>query len=143
MAQLLLKRMKKIYVVRYIGTILLTFCTLFTSYGQTAERDQISAAILTGNAKAISAFFIASIDLTVLNTEDVYSKEQAEVILSKFFSENKPSAFDIKHQGKSKLEDYFYIGDLNTNKGQFRLTFFLKKEANGFRVKQFRIEPAE
>ncbi len=135
--------MKKLFVFRTISTLLLALGIAALSYGQSTERDQISAAILSGNAKAVSAFFIASIDLTVLNTEDVYSKEQAEVILAKFFNENKPAAFEIKHQGKSKLEDFFYIGDLNTDKGLYRLTFFLKKESNVFRVKQFRIEPGE
>lgn len=110
------------------------------SYGQTAEKQNISKAIQNGNAKLLGGYFTKTVDLTVKDIEDVYSKDQAEVILTRFFNENKPKSYSVKHEGKSKLDDYYYIGDLVTDTGTYRLTFFLKKEGEIFRVKQLKIE---
>ncbi len=120
----------------------LFFCFLSLGlFAQSSEKEAISAAIRNGNAKALSTHLISSVDLTVENVEDVYSRDQAEVILSRFFAQHSPTGFDIKHEGKSKLEDYYYIGDLKTADTTYRLTFFLKKDGQSFRIKQLRIEP--
>ena len=110
------------------------------SYGQAAEKQNISKAIQSGNAKLLGGYFTKTVDLTVKDIEDVYSKDQAEVILTRFFNENKTKSYSVKHEGKSKLDDYYYIGDLVTATGTYRLTFFLKKEDEIFRIKQLKIE---
>ncbi len=113
------------------------------SFCQTEEKEGISAAIQSGSAQALSGYFSKSLDLTLLDIEDVYSQEQAQVILNKFFIDHKPAVFNLKHEGKSKVEDFYYIGILETNSGNFRVTFFLKKEASEFNIKQLRIEEDE
>jgi hypothetical protein len=113
----------------------------FLAFSQSVEKDGISQAIQKGDAHDLAAYFSASIDLTLLDNEDVYSDKQAEVIFNQFFADNKPKTFELKHEGKSKVEDYYYIGVLKTTNGDYRLTFFLKKEASAFKVKQIRIEP--
>ncbi len=120
--------------------VFIFFIFAINSYGQTSEKQGITIAIQTGDAKALGKYFTKIVDLTVKDVEDVYSKEQAEVILARFFSENVPTSYSVKHEGKSKLDDYYYIGDLDTSNGSYRLTFFLKKEGESFRVKQLRIE---
>lgn len=120
--------------------VFILFIFTINSYGQSSEKQGITTAIQAGDAKALGKFFTKIVDLTVKDVEDVYSKEQAEVILARFFSENVPTSYSVKHEGKSKLDDYYYIGDLVTSNGSYRLTFFLKKEGEAFRVKQLRIE---
>ena len=110
------------------------------SFGQTSEKQNISKAIQDGNAKLLGGYFTKTVDLTVKDIEGVYSKDQAEVILTRFFTENKTKSYSVKHEGKSKLDDYYYIGDLVTATGTYRLTFFLKKEGEIFRIKQLKIE---
>src|SRR5690554_5306250 len=129
--------MKKIFLLFIVSALALS------SYGQTAEKQNISKAIQEGNAKLLGGYFTKSVDLTVTDIEDVYSKDQAEVILTRFFNENKPKSYSVKHEGKSKLDDYYYIGDLVTATGTYRLTFFLKKEGEIFRIKQLKIENAD
>lgn len=126
--------MKKFFILAFFS-----LATCF-SYGQVAEKQGITKAIEAGNAKALGGYFTKTVDLTVKDIEDVYSKEQAEVILTRFFNENKTTSYTVKHEGKSKLDDYYYIGDLVTATGTYRLTFFLKKDGSVFRVKQLRIE---
>jgi len=107
---------------------------------QASEKESIANAIQDGNAKALGIHLAKSVDLTLDDLEDIYSKDQAIVILENFFSENSPTSFNLKHEGKSKLEDHFYIGDLETTAQGYRLTFFLKKEDEEFKIKQLRIE---
>ena len=97
----------------------------------------------TGNAKEMSNYFISNIDLTVDDADDVYSRAQAEMIISKFFTDNPPSGFEIRHEGKSKMEDLYRIGKLSTKNGTYRVTFFMKKEGDKFMIKQLRIEESD
>lgn len=126
--------MKKLFSVFFF---ILVF---FSAYAQEAEKSTIHNAIENGNAKVLSSHFASGVDLMVDDAEGVYSKDQAELIVSRFFSDHTPNEFILKHQGKSKLDDYYYIGNLKTDNGDFRVTFFLKKEDKKFLLKQLRIE---
>lgn len=114
--------------------------SIATVKGQTAEKNAISEAIKSGDPQKVAFYFMPSVDLTVESAEDVYSKDQAEMIIRRFFEDHVPKGFSLKHEGKSKLDDYYYIGTLNTEKGDYRLTFFLKNTDENFRIKQMRIE---
>lgn len=107
---------------------------------QDAEKDRVVDAMKMGDAHELASLFIASIDLTVKDASDVYSRAQAEQILRKFFNENQPVDVVIEHSGVSKSGDKYFIGILRTRTGYFRTTFFLKKGDAGFQVKQLRIE---
>ncbi len=109
-------------------------------FGQTAEKDGITKAIGQGSSTQVAKYFASTVDLMMLETEDVYSSKQAEVILTNFFSENKPTSFELKHEGKSKVDDYYYIGVLTSGSKTYRITFFLKKGGESFQIKQLRIE---
>lgn len=111
-----------------------------TVRAQDAEKDRVVDALRMGDAKELSALFISSIDLTVKDASDVYSRAQAEQILRKFFNENPPIDLVIEHSGVSKSGDKYFIGILRARTGYFRTTFFLKKGEQGFQVKQLRIE---
>jgi hypothetical protein len=82
------------------------------------------------------------VELTLPAKDGLMDKAQAQQMLAAFFSENTPQAFAIKHQGTSKLDDQFRIGELTTAKGTFRVTFFMKKNNNALQIKQLKIEPA-
>jgi len=125
----------KFSIILFLGLFLME-----NAFSQAAEKQSIASAIQKGDAKAVGAYFAKSVDLTLDDLEDVYSKDQAIVILENFFTENPPTSFKLKHEGKSKLEDHFYIGDLETESQNYRLTFFLKKEGSDFKLKQLRIE---
>lgn len=126
--------MKKLFL------FILISISFASARGQNGEKDAISAAIKSGDPQKIAVYFMPSVDLTVESAEDVYSKDQAEMIIRKFFENHIPKDFTLKHEGKSKLEDHYYIGTLKTDKNDYRLTFFLKKNEGEFRIKQMRIE---
>lgn len=104
-------------------------------------KDRVVTAIGNGDAAALAGHFVANVDLTLLSNSEYYSKAQAEQVLRKFFGEHEPRGLNIEHEGTSKVGDRYYIGRLRTSKGEFRVTFFLKK-ADVYQVKQLRIETA-
>lgn len=107
---------------------------------QKEVKDQVVQAINRGNAPALAKYMVANVDMTLPGSSDYYSKAQAEQMLRKFFDEHQPKALTIAHEGTNRSGDCYYIGDLATGKGDFRVTFFLKKGEEGFLVKQLRIE---
>lgn len=127
----------KIYLIA-----LLTLLFIKQGVAQQAESDAIIVALKSGQAKVLASYFMANIDFTLLNEDDVYSKSQAEAMLNDFFKKNIPNMLTIEHEGTSKTKDHYKIGTLKTNNGHYRVTFFLKKNNNVYLIKQLRIEPS-
>ncbi len=111
-----------------------------TSLAQSEVKDQVVNALGSGDAAALGRTLVSNVDLTVLNTSEYYSRAQAEQVLKKFLDEQTPQGFTVEHEGTSKMGDSYYIGRLKTQKGEYRVTFFLKKSGDAFQVKQLRIE---
>jgi hypothetical protein len=103
----------------------------------------VTAALQKGDATAIKSLCTASVDLAIPGHEDVFPADQAEKLLKKFFEAHKPISFEVKHQGTSKLNDLYRIGDLTTSTGKYRVTFFIKNGDGGMKIKQLRIEEFE
>jgi hypothetical protein len=112
------------------------------AFSQDTSND-IATAIRSGKATEVSKFFASSVNLIVLDKEDVYSKAQSELILKDFYSKHTPKSFTIVHNGVSKNGDKFAIGKLETSNGKFRVYFLLKKEGDKSVIQQFRIEPED
>ena len=103
--------------------------------------EEVSNAIRSGDAKQLASYFGSSVDLTVVNQEDVYSKAQAELIVKDFFSKNPPKNFTLLHKGSSKEGTVYGIGKLQTSNGKvFRTSFFLKMSSGRYLVQELRFE---
>ena len=103
--------------------------------------DEIANAIRSGDSKQIAMYFGNSIDLTIMNQEDVYSKAQAELIVKDFLYKNSPKTFSILHKGSSKEGTLYAIGNLVTLNGKtFRTSFFVKMGAGKYVIQELRFE---
>jgi hypothetical protein len=102
----------------------------------------ISLAFKTGNSTELSKFLNSTVQVTLLGKEDFYKKNVAETIMKDFFSEYKIKDFVIRHQGGSPDSQYA-IGNLKTEKGEFRVYFLLKKVEQELLIHQIRIYPDE
>ncbi|MFO7939273.1 MAG: DUF4783 domain-containing protein [Bacteroidales bacterium] len=115
---------------------------LNSSSGQSPQEklpSDIRIAFKVGNAKELSRFFNTTIELVILDKEDVYSKVQAEQILDKFFIDYYPKSFKFIHEG-GKGESQFAIGQLVTFNGTFRVYLLVKKKNEKPFIHQLRIE---
>jgi len=101
--------------------------------------EGIAVAIRSGNAAELSKYMNSTIELLLLDKEDFYKKSVAETILKDFFNEYKAKDFAIRHQG-AKNDAQYAIGNLKTEKGDFRVYFLLKKVDQELLIHQIRIE---
>ena len=119
------------------GCILLS--GFITSFFPEDIPEGIITAIRTGSASNLAKYFNINVELTIDNNEEIYSKEQAELILKDFFSKNTPSAFDVLHKG-GKEGSRYAIGNLTTSNGNFRITILVKIKDSQPYIHQLRIE---
>jgi len=101
--------------------------------------DEIILSLKSGNAKVLSGFFNQNIELVILENDNVYSKAQAEQIVTSFFARYQPERFSVIHQG-GKEDAHYVIGTLTTKQGAFRVYFLLKKNTGKDIIHQLRIE---
>lgn len=102
--------------------------------------EDLKLAFKAGNAQALSKYFNINVELVIQDSEDVYSKAQAEQIVKQFFIKFPPNDFVIVHQG-GKDDSKYGIGSLKTSKGNFRVYFLLKMKNGVPFIHQLRIEP--
>jgi hypothetical protein len=114
-------------------------CLAARAQEQTNIPGGISVAIKAGNASELSRYMNSTIELLLLDKEDFYKKNVAETILKDFFSEYQTRDFTIRHQG-AKSDAQYAIGNLKTEKGDFRVYLLLKKVDQELLIHQIRIE---
>jgi hypothetical protein len=100
----------------------------------------IAIAFKAGNSSELSKYMNSTVELLLLDKEDFYKKNVAETILNIFFNDYKTKDFVIRHQG-AKNDALYAIGNLKTEKGDFRVYFLLKKVDQELLIHQIRIEP--
>lgn len=128
--------MKKLF----LGTIILL---TFSAFVNPLINDNIAKALKTGNSAAVASFFNTTVDLTLPNNEGVFSKAQAELILKTFFANNKPSDFKVVHDGESKNNTLYSIGNLTTSSGVFRTYILYQEKGTNIVILELRIESEE
>jgi hypothetical protein len=92
------------------------------------------------DAETIAASFSPSLQLTTPGKQGVYSKSQAKMILSDFFSTNTPSAAKVSQQGKSENGAHFLVISLTTSTQEFKTTLFYRGSGAGMRIHELKIE---
>ncbi len=126
--------------VNMIPVVLIALSSLTLSgQDQASIPGGISIALKAGNAAELSKYMNPTVELLLLDKEDFYKKDVAETILRDFFSEYKTKDFVIRHQG-AKNDAKYAIGNLKTDKGDFRVSFLLKKVDGELLIHQIRIE---
>ncbi len=104
--------------------------------------DNLAVHLKTGNSKEIAKNFASSVELLIIDQEDVYSKAQAEQILKDFFVKNPPSKTAIIHRLNSNPNFRYGIFSLQTKSLKYRVTITLmhQKTTNSFLITELRIE---
>lgn len=84
--------------------------------------DDIVKALSKGDANTVAKYFDSSVDVTILNTSDTYSKSQAQQVLKSFFSKHSVSDFKVLHNIDSKSgSSESVVGQLTSGKKSFRV----------------------
>jgi hypothetical protein len=101
--------------------------------------DGIITAIRMGDANKLSPWFNSSVQLIILEKENVYSRSQATMIMKDFFKKHPPKSFTIIHEG-GKPKARFGIGLLKTSDQTYRIYLLIKPDNNKSVILQLRIE---
>jgi hypothetical protein len=117
-------RMKRKYFFQMAGFLLLTiFLYSFT------QKDDIVAALKTGNVEKMSKYFDNTVDVTVPGKSNSFSKGQAELVIRDFFNLNKVKNFEVQHSGSNPSSN-FIIGTLSTAGGSYRTTVYMRAKGD-------------
>ena len=114
-------------------TVLLSSFTFFTSI------DEVVTAMKNGDAAQIARFFDNTVEITMPDKSNNYSKNQAEIVLKDFFSTNGVKTFEVIHKGENAGSQYC-IGTLVTKNGSFRTTVFMKQKNDKQLLQEIRFE---
>ena len=122
--------------------LILSFVAPFSLSSQLAENISIiTKAIGDGDAATLGNYFDASVELTILDKQDVLDKTQATEAVKSFFSKNKPRSYNMVHQGTSKGNaSHYTIGDLQTASGNYRVYLYYKSVGDKVLIQEMRIE---
>ena len=134
-----------------MGKIVLIFYTLLLNTvvlsgqqaaNQNKEQDvfvPIAKYIQNGDAERLSVWFAPSLEIDILGTTNVCSRQQAKQIVKEFFNENSPKSFVITYRsGKAPM--IYAIGNLSAGGSKFRVTLFVKTQSDGNFIQQMRVE---
>jgi hypothetical protein len=132
-----MKQMKLIIILPVI--LLVTNIHVLSGQEQSGIPSGISMAIKAGNAAELSKYMNSTVEVLLLDKEDFYKKNVAEAILKDFFNSYPTKDFVIRHQG-AKNDAQYAIGNLKTEKGDFRVYFLLKKVGQELLIHQIRID---
>ena len=123
-----------------LTTLLLSSVLLLSSFKAQTSIDDVINALRSGNSSQLSVYFDESVELTLPDKSDSYSKAQAQLIVKDFFGNNVVKGFELKHKGDSQGGGHFCIGTLQTNAGNFRSTVFMKIKNGKEVVKEIRFQ---
>ena len=116
----------------------LLFLPLMLSFSFVSVEDIISA-IKNGDATEVSKYFDNTVEISLPNKSNSYSKSQAELVLRDFFVNNVVKDFEVIHKGDN-AGSQFCIGTLQTKNGIFRTTIFLKQKGEKQVLQELRFE---
>jgi hypothetical protein len=129
--------------IKKLAFMILLFLGIMSNYSAQAQiPNEIILSLKNGNSKVLSGYFNENVELVVLESDNVYSKAQAQQIVNNFFSNYKPESFTVIHQSEKSGAKYL-IGNLVTSNGNFRVYFLLKKSEEKDYIHQLRIEKQE
>jgi len=128
-------------VRRLAISLVVTFMIAMASFANGPVAD-IAQAFNTANAAMVASYFDSNIDLKILENENIYSRQQARILLFNFINDKKPNGFVLKHEGGPE-NARFAIGELSTKDGVFRVYYLLKEKNSTIYIYKLRIEPNE
>lgn len=128
--------MKQLHLKYIFFTLVISLCNSLKA----DNFDDIVNALKAANAKEVVRFFNTNVDLTINNSEGVYSKQQAEMMIKNFLSQNAPKNVTVQHKGASAQGAKYAIINYETEQGKLRIYVFMKANGAQLLVHELRIE---
>lgn len=95
-------------------------------FGQYKLPDEIKKAFVSGNSEQLAVYFDRNVEIMLLERGDVYSKEQAQLIMKNFFANHVPQSFTIENESSEDSTSYA-IALFQTRKNNYRVFIAYRK----------------
>ena len=92
--------------------------------------EDVVNAIKNNRVEDMVKYFDNIVPITINNTQSIYSRNQAEVVLKDFFEKNIPKDFFVMDNGSPNNSSKFIIGNLVTPSGTKYNVYILMKLKN-------------
>ena len=122
-----------------LKNLTLALAILFSVQLFAGNGDKVATAIQNSNTTELATMFHSSIELVTPTVSNVYSKDQAKVVLDNFFKQNEPTKASVSHETNGSNTSMIII-DLTTKTGSFRVTVVANTSGGGFVINQFKIQ---
>lgn len=122
----------------YLPSLILLF--LLPGFAPADAIDNVASLLKQGNSKELAKLFAPSIEISLMDEENIYSQAQATLILDKFFTKNKPKSIKLLHKVNSSANYRFGVFILTTDNGLYRVAFTLKGTDEKMNIIELRIE---
>lgn len=123
--------MKKYLLFSVVAVLLSSFVMLsFT---------QVITAMKSGDSAQVAQYFDSTVEITLPEKSNSYSKSQAELVLRDFFKNNPVKKFDVIHKSENQ-ESQYCIGNLTTGNGIFRTTIYMKQKGKNQLIQELRFQ---
>ncbi|MEL7120515.1 MAG: DUF4783 domain-containing protein [Bacteroidota bacterium] len=104
--------------------------------------QDITRAIGKGDAETLGMYFDQTVEVAIIENEDVYKRPEAVQMLKTFFVNNQPRSYTQVHRGTSESKDSMYsIGKLVTQGGStYRVYLYMNISGNKHLIKEVRFD---
>lgn len=134
--------MKSITLLAKQCALLIVILAVTGGYQAAAQQNSAAEnALAQGNAAALAELFNSTVEIRILDEENVYAKQQAAVVLDSFFRKNTPSDFSVQHRN-NRDNNSFIIGTLRCQSESFRVSLFMKGSGSAQKINQITITKA-
>jgi hypothetical protein len=103
--------------------------------------DNAAELLKSGNIHELAKIFAPTVEITMMNEENIYSAVQAEVVLTNFFKANPVKSVSIVHRVNSNPNFRYAVLSVSTANTVYRTSVSLKLVDGKFLLNEITIEP--
>ncbi|GAA4805838.1 hypothetical protein GCM10023231_38770 [Olivibacter ginsenosidimutans] len=102
--------------------------------------DVIANSFRSGDSKELGMHFSTSVSLSILEDNNTYSKNQAEILLHNFFDKYTFRSCKILHKMETNTSNRYAVLELSDASQKFRVSLSLKNFNGKFLITDIRID---
>jgi hypothetical protein len=121
----------------YITSLVLL---LLVSTVNADQIDSIAWLIKQGNSQRLSQLLSPTVEITIGDKEDTYSKRQAIDVITRFFNEHKPVTSKLLHKVNSGSKFLFGVVIYTSTNGVYRIGYTIDITQKSTRIIELRID---
>lgn len=125
--------MKRFYFTSII------FLLLFSAV-KADQIDSIAWLIKEGNTERLTQLLSPTVEITMNDQENTYSKRQAIEVITKFFNEHKPVTSKLLHKVNSGSKFLFGVVIYTSTNGTYRIGYTIDITEKSTRIIELRID---